>query len=77
MKTTKDISVWKPCPFCGEEKHLHLLSSYWYTHVECEECNCHGPLVYENELLEGEDIFRKAVVAWNARSAEKGEKEDG
>ena len=61
METWRGIKL-RACPFCGSKEHIHIdkynNDGYWWTYVECEECQANGPVRKQK---------RDAVIAWNER----------
>lgn len=56
-----------PCPFCGGKADVHVgRHAFTDAIVECDACNCEGPLQDEDGDLPHEKIS-KAIVAWNHR----------
>jgi Lar family restriction alleviation protein len=52
----------KPCPFCGQDKHLAMAAGRsWGNIVFCEICEAIGPV---------RNTYDSAVAAWNTRPAE-------
>lgn len=50
----------RPCPFCGEDGRLHVISSGNNNWGECWRCNARGP------EMQG---TKQAIAAWNRVSA--------
>jgi Lar family restriction alleviation protein len=63
----------KPCPFCGERKHIDTYlkdssierNGHLYWHIFCLKCHAEGPPVKDShDIPNGEET---AILLWNAR----------
>jgi Lar family restriction alleviation protein len=55
-----DYKELKPCPFCGEERIMHMRGDYGNLHWGfCKSCKCEGPVAMG---------WDEAKELWNTRA---------
>lgn len=61
----QEVSIFSPCPFCGETEQLRLHNQSKNHYVECLICGARGPMGYEKDCGVGK---ANAISAWNRRA---------
>lgn len=57
-----------PCPFCGSTDPMSYQDEWGCAYVECQGCDCQGPLISHMKGLNEADHLEAARIAWNRRA---------